>query len=174
MKTFVLKNQNLVNALIFQAGWWAILLLQAASETELLIATSILMIGAQLWVLQKNRFKILGVWLLIAFFGYWVDVAISKLQIIGFVENGPYPWLFLIWVLFVSTLNHSLSYFRQHFWIGAIGGGVFGPLSYFAASKWDIITYTSEVHLVIAHFLIWSVLFVLLLKIAHIGESKCK
>jgi len=41
-------------------------------------------------------------------------------------------WIVFMWPLFASTLNASLGWLRRSYWLAALMGAIFGPLSYLA------------------------------------------
>ncbi len=167
------KHLNIINALIFQIIWWGILLLKSHGEELWLVIIAVMGIAAQLLVLKAYPIKRLAVWLILALFGFAIDLGIAQTPIFQLLDTGAPIWLFLIWVLFVSTLNHSLSYFKGRYILSSIGGAIFGPICYLAAGKWGVLTYTTDTYYILLHGLIWALIFNLFLYLTHLGEKKC-
>src|SRR5205085_49591 len=44
-------------------------------------------------------------------------------------------WMVSLWMVFATTLNHSLRWLASRPWAAALAGGIGGPLAYFAGEK---------------------------------------
>lgn len=57
------------------------------------------------------------------------------------VLNIPHPslglplWLAVLWLLFATTLRHSLAWTAKHWWLSSLLGAIGGPLSYLSGAK---------------------------------------
>jgi len=66
-------------------------------------------------------------------------------------------WIVFMWPLFASTLHASLGWLRRSYWLAAVMGAIFGPLSYLAGDGLGAITLTPPVSVsVSALALIWG------------------
>ena len=167
------NHKKLTNAIIFQIVWWSILILKSQGHDLWLIVIAMLGIGAQLLLLRTQPLKRLGVWLALAALGFAIDFGIAQTPIFQFTDQEAPIWLFLIWVIFVSTLNHSMAYFRGQYVLSSIGGAIFGPICYIAAAQWGLLNYTTNIVYNIAHGVAWAIIFNLFLYLTHLGEKKC-
>ncbi len=85
----------------------------------------------------KKRFE----WPLIAIIavtGFIVDNALTQLGVFSFQSPSLLfipLWLICLWVLFATTLNHSLDWLKDRLWLAALLGAISGPMSYLAGSK---------------------------------------
>ncbi|HEX4937627.1 MAG TPA: DUF2878 domain-containing protein [Candidatus Kapabacteria bacterium] len=121
----------LLNAVLFQAGW--LLCVMERGPLALLASALILLVHGR--YVTRNRRE----WLFILALGS-VGIALDFL----FMKSGvfhidghdfPPPWLMLVWLLFASTLNHSLRWLDQRLWLAAVLGAIAAPLSYLAGAR---------------------------------------
>ena len=50
------------------------------------------------------------------------------------------PWLIALWMIFATTFQSSLSWRAGRYWIAAVSGGIFGPVSYYAGQALGALT----------------------------------
>lgn len=124
------------NYLLFQLGWFACVL---GGNTIALITAVLVLIIHLLWVGNWQQEKqLLAITLLL---GCAIDSFLGNLDILQFnsstTGNGRLLplWLACLWLLFATTLRHSLDWTRSHKLAGAILGFFGGPLSYLAGAK---------------------------------------
>ena len=126
------KIKLLINYLIFQTGWFVCV--SGGNQPALLFTLGALAVHL-IWVGSWRKEKQL---LVICFLlGSAIDSFLGNLQILQFNEDGRLlpGWLACLWVLFGTTLRHSLDWSRQHKAAGALLGFAGGPASYYAGSK---------------------------------------
>ncbi len=170
LKKFFL-NVKVLNAVIFQTIWWSVLILQSQKQTYWVFAVGLFGALAQLLLCQKSKLYFLMLWSLLATLGFCFDLLCSKLGWIQF-ENNQIPWWLLpVWFQMASGLSLSMSLFANQPRTAFVLGAVFGPLSYYGASLWNVFAYNSERQSVFAHSLCWGLLFVFLLKLAKRGNK---
>ena len=126
----------LVNALLFQAGW-LICVLGAAYQRPL--AGSLVALGIIAWHLSRAVRPRREAWL-IAIAGatgaVWDSLLVS-LKLLEYASGtlvagtAPY-WIVVMWMLFATTLNVSLRWFKQHLILAVPVGAVAGPAAYYA------------------------------------------
>lgn len=123
----------LLNAGLFQLGWFACVL-GAQRPWLLLIAMTCLAIHL-LWI--ANAFNEWCSLLRVAACGWVLDTTLLHLGLFNF-PNATFVlplWLAVLWLLFASTLQHSLSWTRRPWWIGSLLGAFAGPLSYWGGAR---------------------------------------
>jgi hypothetical protein len=128
----------IVNALGFQAGWWACVLgVVHGYETAALVFCGLLVLAHLSWVAHaRQEIQLAGVALLL---GIFLDTLLQSFAVIHFEGRAwgwlsPF-WLWTLWVLFALTLNSSLAFLKRlPLLIAAAAGLVFGPLSYLAGA----------------------------------------
>jgi hypothetical protein len=58
---------------------------------------------------------------------------------------GPMPiWLLALWMLFATTLNHSLRWLANRVVLQPAAGLLFAPLAYYAGYKMEALTITGS------------------------------
>ncbi len=121
----------LLNAALFQAGW---LLCVLERGPLALIATALILAVHGRWVCQNPRewWLILG----LGAFGTALDFLLLQAGVFRF-EGHDFPpfWLTAMWLLFASTLNHSLRWLQARWWLAALCGAIAAPLSYMAGAR---------------------------------------
>lgn len=130
---------KLINAVGFQAGWWACIAgVGRGLEIEAIVFCALL-VGAHLHFSKSPRqeFKLGAIALLI---GVVLDSLLQYFSVIAFYgwSLGPLSpfWLWALWVLFGLTLNSSLAFLKtQPLLITATLGLIFGPITYYAGAK---------------------------------------
>ncbi|MCP3907708.1 MAG: DUF2878 domain-containing protein [Oceanicoccus sp.] len=150
-------NKKLLNAALFQLGWFACVL---GGDAIAFVVTATILCIHQLFVVNK-RFE----WSLIAIVavtGFVVDSSLAHFGVFSFKSPSLFYipfWLFCLWVLFATTLNHSLEWLKNWLWLAVILGGFFGPMSYFAGSRLADVALSSPPLLSMVYIsLCWAVL----------------
>lgn len=120
----------LANALLFQLGWLVCVL------------------GGNLWALVYTlSFLVLHFWLFRQILRDFVSVAVALMIGVGhdaffmhsgLIDFGNHPsllpplWLGCLWVLMALTLNYSLVWIYERYWLSGLLGAIAGPASYWA------------------------------------------
>ncbi|MGK0500552.1 MAG: hypothetical protein ACJAYG_002205 [Oceanicoccus sp.] len=129
----LLANKTLLNALLFQLGWFACVL--GGDYIALPFLLVALYLHSRFFIQQKAEWQFIAA---VALVGLLLDNLLAISGVMQFSQAGlPYMplWLFCLWGLFAITLNHSLVWLKQRLWLAALLGGVSGSLSYFAGSR---------------------------------------
>lgn len=127
------------------------------------VTVTILFLHSQIFVLSKKEWSlIIGVSLIgISLDGVWVfsgvlDFPQSQLMIPA--------WLVCLWVIFSTSLCHSLSWLKHRLLLASLLGAVAGPSSYLAGAAMAGVVIAEPRVLSIAFIAIaWSILFPLAL-----------
>jgi hypothetical protein len=124
--------KQLINALLFQIGWFACVL--GGNSFWLLIAVGVLAIHL-LWI---SSWQAEGLLLIcVALIGTTVDSLLLNCGVFGFDAGGPLIplWLVVLWAVLATTLNHCLDWTAKPWWRASVLGAIGGPMSYYAGSK---------------------------------------
>lgn len=130
---------RLVNAALYQAGWFACVLGAAGGHGAAGAAIAAGLVGVHV-VLSTDRRRDLGVMAVALAFG----VATEAGQIAGGTyaslggapPNGlPPAWLLLLWVQFGTTFRYGLHPVTTRAWRAALFGAVGGPLAFVAGER---------------------------------------
>lgn len=129
----MLLNRPLLNAVLFQLGWFCCVV--GGDEAAFTATAVILFLHG--WFFSVKNFEWFFI-LTVALLGLTVDSLFAFFNVLQFESvsliNTPL-WLLCIWVLFAATLNHSLAWLQHRLYWAALLGGISGPLSYLAGSK---------------------------------------
>ena len=109
-----------------------------------------------------------------ALVGTAVDSAWVQLGWMHFASPVPWPglapvWIVAMWMGFALTLDHSLAPLQRRPWLGAVLGGVGGPLAYWGAERaWGAVTIDDAVAAYLGLAVTWAVLTPALLQLATV------
>ena len=143
----------LTNLVLFQLAWLCCALLTANASwlTPLIVA-----LHFALSPTKRSDAKLLP----FALFGCVIDYILFQLNVISFAAEQFPLWLLCLWVMFVLSINHSLSWLGKcKLWLVAIIGAFGGALSYLGALNFSaIITSLSQLSLFTVYAIIWALL----------------
>ena len=129
------RTRILFNLLLFQLGWWSCVLFAAPASVVIL---AVLIWLHVLWLyltpaLKPGWLAETGLIFIIGVIGTATDSALQFLGVLDFPQHDSVlcpAWLSLLWVLFATTLNHSLRFLSNRKVWAAVGGAIGGALSY--------------------------------------------
>ncbi len=127
------------NFILFQLGWFACVWGAANQKVLWAVVGTLAYITFHIW---RSNFPRIELSLLIKalIYGVSADTLIMYLNLLDFKEAWPSPylspaWMWVLWALVASTINGSLSWLKGKPILGAILGGICGPLSYEAGIR---------------------------------------
>ena len=162
---------KLINAVGFQAGWWACVAgVGLGLEIESIVFCAVLA-GLHLYASPAPRQECLLA-VLTVIVGIGVDSLLQHLSIIQFDGKALDPlspfWLWALWGIFALTLNSSLAFLqRQSLILSAILGLAFGPLTYCAGAQLGAATLDATLPHLLALALAWMLTLPLLVLAAQ-------
>lgn len=161
--------KTLVNAALFQCGWFACVM--GGNGPWLLVGLAALGVHL-LWtttVSQEGQ-ALLAVTLL----GTLIDTLLRTFGVFHFSQPGPLIpfWLILLWALLSTTLGHCLAWSARPWWRASLLGAIGGPLSYYAGSQLAGVSFgygttPSLIGLALLWALLFPVLHALVRQLAH-------
>lgn len=122
----------IINLGIFQIGWFVCIL--AGNIAAIIFTAAALLIHGK-WLVQQQR-----EWLLIAVLtsvGCLWDYMLARCGLIEFAGGGSYLlplWMVCLWLLFATTVSHSLAWLRRYLWLAALLAAIAAPASYYAGT----------------------------------------
>ncbi|MCJ8168096.1 DUF2878 domain-containing protein [Atopomonas sediminilitoris] len=124
--------RSLINAALFQLGWWACVL---SNDGALLLIPAACLAAHFIWVGSWAREGKLVVSVMLA--GSALDTFLMQLGVFDFgAERRLLPlWLALMWALLATTLHHSLAWSAKPWWRASVLGAIGGPLAYFGGAQ---------------------------------------
>ncbi len=152
--------KNLINAGLFQLGWFACVL--GGNSLWLLLAGGALL-AHLLWVSRSlAQVRLIAV---VCVLGSTVDSLLLNAGVFAFKQPGvliPF-WLVLLWALLAITLNHCLAWTAKPLWRAILLGAIGGPLSYYAGQRLGAVQFPMGLWpTLLGLSLLWAGLFPLL------------
>ena len=135
-----LRVKLFCNTFLFQIGWWGCVLTGRNSPVSApILITSVILIIHFLVISTKLKPELLTLFLTTVVGCIFETVLISQNVYVLPLGNTLVPvWLICIWILFSTTLNHSLRWMRGRYISSAVLGFVFGPVSYSAGVGFEL------------------------------------
>tara|TARA_B110000003_G_scaffold180891_1_gene180062 strand:- start:3273 stop:3689 length:417 start_codon:yes stop_codon:yes gene_type:complete len=115
-----------------------------------------------LWKVSKNDFesKLIFIFSII---GTIIDSLVMQTRILSYegLYSSSIPiaplWITAMWCGFAATVNHSMSWLDKKWLLSILLGAVFGPLSYITAAKFEAISLSSDITMVVGVLaLVWG------------------
>ena len=163
--------KNIVlNIILFQLGWFACVLSAASNQPLIGAVVAVAIISIHLFISQqyKEELRIITIAMLIGLVWDSLIVAMGWISyqsgmLVSFM--APY-WIVLMWALFATTLNFSMSWLKANLLLAALFGAIAGPLAYYAGAKLGAVEFNNVINSLIALSIGWAIFTPLLLKIA--------
>lgn len=137
------SKRGLFNSIAFTAAWWGIV---KAAEWRNDWMLWFVFVGY--FILHGRYFvslPLLASTLIVATLGYIMDAGLQGLGVFfvrdSFWSVWPPLWLFLMWILFVSSLPASMQSLRGKWVLSALFGGFGGFLSYWAGTQFGLLSF---------------------------------
>jgi hypothetical protein len=122
------------NLVAFNLAWFGLVFIG-----DLFIPIAAILFGAQLWYFKSTKNEILLI-CLVATLGIGLDLALvySGIFIFPATEGIPF-WLITLWIIFASTIRHSLAFLANSKLLQFAVGAISAPLSYLAGAKLAVV-----------------------------------
>lgn len=167
-----MKRDIVVNALAFQAVWFAFV--AGAAHGWWWIGFAVLLPFAA-WQLARSAWPRADVALVLVAgaLGFACDSVFAWTGMLEYATPLPWrgvapAWIVGLWVGFALTLNHSLAFLKRRPVVAAVLGAVAGPFAYWVADRaWHAVAIGEPAaRTLVALAVAWGVLTPLLLAIA--------
>lgn len=76
-------------------------------------------------------------------------------------------WLIVMWALFATTLNVSLSWLKGRYWLAALLGATGGPLAYFAGHRLGAVAFSDTTIAMLLVAVGWAVIMPVLVALSN-------
>ncbi|MCX4190887.1 DUF2878 domain-containing protein [Methylophaga sp. OBS1] len=167
--------RNVLNFVAFQAVWLIVILAAAAGKPAYaLLATAtfaVVQVYFSRWRVTDIKLIVLG---LLA--GMMLDTIWLNMGWIGYAHGdigGLAPWwIGCLWVNFMLTLNHSLSWLQPRLKMLGMMTVFAAPLSYLAGSKLGAVTLLEPGMAVLSLSLSWALLVPMLMCLARLWHRQ--
>jgi len=166
----------LVNALAFQAGWWAVVLSAARDVAAIGLLVVTLVLAWHLARVRPGRAEaalIAGA----ALIGLVFDSLLLATGWVAFAGGALFGvlaplWMVALWANFAATLNVSLRVLRAWPWLAALLGGLGGPLAYWGGAGLGAMSLVEPLPALLVLAAGWAVLTPLLFRLATWLEAR--
>ncbi|HEY9200126.1 MAG TPA: DUF2878 domain-containing protein [Gammaproteobacteria bacterium] len=164
-------RHQLINFVAFQLGWFACVLSAASNRPMLGIGSALLLLGLHFSLsaqLRRDLLLVSG----IALIGSSWDSLLTWQQLMLF-SSGQYhhnlapAWISAMWLMFATTINVSLRWLYQRYWLAALLGAIAGPLAYHAGAALDAVTMPQPVLALLVMSIGWALMMPLFIKLAE-------
>ena len=158
-------SAKVVNVLMFNAAWFAILLTQSSFIAPVIV---ILSLFAHFQVMGKGKPELLliaGVTSL----GFVIDQALFGTGVFNLAGKAALAplWLTCLWPVFATTLMHAFDWLQGKLILSSVVGAVGGCLSYIAGARLTLIDFGSALWGPLIIAALWAIIFPLFLKISE-------
>ena len=165
--------RKILNFALFQAGWFAAVLLAAHGRPVAAFLAAGAAVGANLWLFSSDRAGDMRILLAVALIGFSIDTVHLHAGVFALVGAPFFPhlcplWLAGLWALLGTTLRGSLNWLVGRYVLSALLGAVAGPLSYVGGAKLGAATLPAERTFSLAALALgWAVAMPLFIWLAH-------
>jgi hypothetical protein len=167
--------RNVLNFIAFQAVWLIVILSAANGKLQyaLLATAAFALVQVYFSRWRVTDIKLIGLGLLS---GMMLDTIWLNMGWIGYAHGemgGLAPWwIGCLWVNFMLTLNHSLSWLQPRLKMLGIMTVFAAPLSYLAGSKLEAVSLLDPGMAVLALSLSWALLVPMLMCLARLWHQQ--
>jgi len=152
----------MLNISLYYILWWTTVFLVYAQSTFLLIVILFIFLSIHFIKVSKDIKRDVRSIIITLSLGMALDSALHFSHFFTLNYNF-YLWLPTIWIGFATTLYYSLRKILNKTIFLCFASFFGGPLSYYSASKFKMITYPTNLYSLLFHGLMW-IIFILLLR----------
>jgi hypothetical protein len=96
-----------------------------------------------------------------AILGCFADAFLIQLGALAFTGTSatralPPAWMVSLWLVFATTVNHSLAWLAGRYRLAALFGAIGGPLSYYAGIRLHAAVFPDPVFSLVAIAVVWT------------------
>jgi hypothetical protein len=136
----------LINIVVYQISWLACILGGANGMPLLGVGVVALAVAYHLYQAGDARSELILIGYAALIGGVWDSLLVAAGWLVypsGTLIEGTAPyWIVALWVVFATTLNVSLRWFKEHLLISALLGAVGGPLAFYAGARLGGVNFT--------------------------------
>lgn len=161
--------KKLFNIIAFQACWWICVIFASSKMSYVGPLAMLLYLFCHFLFVSKNvnEYKFI---FLVGLVGTFFDSLFIIFNIFHYSSSYTLvtfivpTWITSMWIGFATTINHSLKWIKNNYFLAFIMGFIFGPLSYLTGEKFGAIQF--NVSLSFSLFLLafcWGIVMILVL-----------
>ena len=162
-------NKRLANFALFQVGWFACVL--GGNVIGALAGSLILIVHFTVISPTTRELRLVGLGALI---GISADQLLLISGLLTSSQQGTLIpcWLIFLWLIFMTCIDHSLSWMRDKPWLAAVGGAVCAPLSYYAGVRLGAIGFGHGFLSALAVAGVWAIVMPLVFRLSKLLDAK--
>jgi hypothetical protein len=158
------------NFIGFQIGWFACVV--GAAQGYPLVAVAVASIIVILHLLRDNNlYSELCLIISAVFIGIIWESLLLASGWLAYASSGSANiapiWLVAMWALFATTINHSMAWLKNRYFLALLLGAVFGPLAFIAGENLGAVVFLDRTVALTLLAVGWAVLMPLLLWLAQ-------
>ena len=159
------------NFIGFQIGWFACVV--GAAQGYPLVAVAVASIIVILHLLRDNNlYSELCLIISAVFIGIIWESLLLASGWLAYASSGGSSifapiWLVAMWALFATTINHSMAWLKNRYFLALLLGVVFGPLAFIAGENLGAVMFLDRTMALTLLAVGWAVLMPLLLWLAQ-------
>jgi hypothetical protein len=158
------------NFIGFQIGWFACVV--GAAQGYPLVAVAVASIIVILHLLRDNNlYSELCLIISAVFIGIIWESLLLASGWLAYASSGSANiapiWLVAMWALFATTINHSMAWLKNRYFLALLLGAVFGPLAFIAGENLGAVVFLDRTMALTLLAVGWAVLMPLLLWLAQ-------
>lgn len=170
-----MAKKNIINFVLFQLSWLVCVLSGAAGNNlpAILVTVFFVLVHFQYFASRyaDSRLIIAGLIVGLILDSFYSAAGLMQYNAQSWPPVAPW-WILCLWVNFMLTLNHSLSWLMDRLWLSALLAAVGSPLSYFAGQKLGALTWQQPELLVIVAAVSWAIVVPFLFILAKRWRQK--
>lgn len=165
----------LINFIGFQVAWFSCVLMAAKDQPSVGIYVVLLVVLLHLYLIN-NRLRNLSLLIIVTIIGSAWDSLLTSQGILvfsnGIISNKLAPsWIIAMWLGFATTLNVSLRWLYQRYFLAFILGLIAGPLAYQSGAALGAVSIPNTMMANIYLAGGWAIIMPLLVYISEAFES---
>ncbi len=167
---------RLVNYILYQAGWLAVVAGAGRGRPWAGAAAALALVAVHVALARRRRDEIL---LAVACgtVGAIVDSIQTALGVLEFHAGQPVarlcpPWILVLWVGLATTLRFSLGWLSGRYVLAALLGLVGGPLAFRAGEAMGAVTFPDRTRALLILAVVWCAAFPLLVRVSDTLRGK--
>ena len=158
------------NFIGLQIGWFACVV--GAAQGYPLVAVAVASIIVILHLLRDNNlYSELCLIISAVFIGIIWESLLLASGWLAYASSGSANiapiWLVAMWALFATTINHSMAWLKNRYFLALLLGAVFGPLAFIAGENLGAVVFLDRTVALTLLAVGWAVLMPLLLWLAE-------
>lgn len=170
------RKQMIINIAGFQIGWFSCVLMAVEGIPSIGILIALLIVLLHI-MSSSNRNRIIAILAITCLAGSMWDSLLINLGIFEFSSSNPVAeivpvWIMAMWLVFATTLNVSLRWLYNRYWLAMLLGAIAGPAAYHGGAALGGMTITGGINANLIIAAGWSIILPALIYVTQTIESK--